>query len=260
MEPAVHSEVVVRATDSRGDSVLAAAARELGLRATDQPEAPALLLVHDAEGFGLRPLRPARAGTVRVEFGGARSRGRLSGSLRSQPLARAVGIGAAPPHVLDATGGLGRDAWLLATLGCRVTLVERHRILAFLLRAALARAAASPATAACAARIELLEGDAREALRGCMDAGRPDVVYLDPMFGGSRRTALARLDLQVVQQLLGEEPDDPKLLQAARAAARRRVVVKRLRTAPPLAPGRSHAVAGQAIRFDVYRPDGAAGG
>ena len=43
-------------------------------------------------------------------------------------IARAIGLNSpTAPHVLDATAGLGGDAFVLASLGCPVTMVERVR-------------------------------------------------------------------------------------------------------------------------------------
>jgi 16S rRNA (guanine1516-N2)-methyltransferase len=46
-------------------------------------------------------------------------------------IAKAVGIQPGiRPFVLDATAGLGRDAFVLATLGCEMVLCERQPIIA----------------------------------------------------------------------------------------------------------------------------------
>ena len=44
-------------------------------------------------------------------------------------LCKAVGI-RQRPRILDATAGLGRDAFIFAKLDCDVTLLERHPLLA----------------------------------------------------------------------------------------------------------------------------------
>ncbi|TMP13498.1 class I SAM-dependent methyltransferase, partial [Pseudoalteromonas ruthenica] len=46
----------------------------------------------------------------------------------------------ATPVVLDATAGLGRDGFVLASLGCKVILHERHPVVAALLYDGLKRA------------------------------------------------------------------------------------------------------------------------
>jgi 16S rRNA (guanine1516-N2)-methyltransferase len=46
--------------------------------------------------------------------------------------------------VIDGTAGLGKDAFVLAGLGCKVTLVERHPVVVALLADGLARAWQDP--------------------------------------------------------------------------------------------------------------------
>ena len=168
---------------------------------------------------------------------------------KRQLLARAVGLHKHPTlHVLDATAGLGRDAFTLAALGARVTLAERHPTVAALLEDARERALRDPATAAAAARTAIVHADGRKLM------GPPasfDVVYLDPMYPGHGKAALAKKELQLLRELTGGDADADALL--ASANARRRIVVKRPLSAPALA-GRppSLALSGTQARFDVY--------
>lgn len=150
--------------------------------------------------------------------------------------------------VLDATAGLGRDGFTLAALGAQVTLAERNPTLATLLTDARERALADPATAQAAARTEVICLDARK-LMGAPP--RFDVIYLDPMYPDRGKTALAKKEMQLLRELTGGDADADGLLAAANA--RRRVVVKRPRSAPPLA-GRepSLALSGTQARFDIY--------
>lgn len=174
-------------------------------------------------------------------------------SLRT-PLLRAVGIRkgeAYRPRVLDATAGLGEDAWLLAAAGCEVVAVERQPVIAALLRDALARVA----DRAAAGRITVVTAEAREAVARAADEA-PDVVYLDPMFPGSaKRKTAERKPMRVLRLLVGEDADADELLEPALRTARRRVVVKRPTRAAPLA-GRKPTVTheGRGFRFDVYVP------
>jgi 16S rRNA (guanine1516-N2)-methyltransferase len=178
-------------------------------------------------------------------------RRRIAGG-RRQLLGRAAGLAKAPaPEVLDGTAGLGRDAFVLASLGARITLAERNPTVAALLEDARRRAAADPATAAAAARTQVVHADARRVLETA--ATGFDVVYLDPMYPHQGRTALAAKELQLLRELCGADPDADALLAPALAVARRRVVVKRPLKAPPLA-GRAPSLAfsGTQARFDVY--------
>jgi 16S rRNA (guanine1516-N2)-methyltransferase len=168
-------------------------------------------------------------------------------------LIRAIGFRQQePPLVLDATGGLGRDAFLMAGRGCRVHLVERNSIVAALLQDGLQRAAKHPATRDACARIRVSTADSLQIIR---DGGAHDydVIYLDPMYPERTKSALAKKDMQVLQQLLGRQDDAGQLLAAALETGAARVVVKRPRTVPPLAAHPpSHSLGGKTTRFDVY--------
>ncbi len=194
-------------------------------------------------------------GPVYVDFvGGALGFRTRHGKHSKEPLARAIGVkGRTLPTILDATAGLGRDAFILATLGCRVTLVERSLLVAALLRDGLARALADGTTRAIAERMQLHGGDAATIMDRVAEHERPDVIYLDPMYPHRSKSALVKKEMRVVRALVGEDVDAPQLLEAALRVARKRVVVKRPRPAPAL-PGiaPSHALLGSTTRFDVY--------
>lgn len=181
-----------------------------------------------------------------------------AGGRKSQPIAKSVGLGRkrrggehdGPLRIIDATAGLGEDAWLLAALGCEVTMIERCGVLAALLRDAQRRAAVMKPDIA--ARIAIEHGDAIAMLTEFDDTQAPDVVYLDPMFPAARKT-LERKPLRILRQLVGDDDDSTQLFDTAMRCARRRVVVKRPSKAPPLA-GRDPEVihCGRAVRYDVY--------
>ncbi|MBB3048077.1 16S rRNA (guanine1516-N2)-methyltransferase [Litorivivens lipolytica] len=149
--------------------------------------------------------------------------------------------------VIDATAGLGRDSAILLGRGLAVTMVEQNPVVAALLENAIDRLKLQDAEAA--GRLSLNSADAADYLA----QHRADVVYLDPMFAASGKSALAKKDMQLFQHLLGHGDEDSRLLDAALASAEYRVVVKRALKAPPLA-GREPGVAikGKAVRFDVY--------
>jgi len=192
---------------------------------------------------------------VYVDFvGGALGFRSRHGNRNKEPLARAIGLkDRDPPTILDATAGLGRDAFILATLGCRVILVERSPLIAALLRDGLARALADANTRTAAERMQLHGGDAVAVMERCAEHGRPDVIYLDPMYPHRSKSALVKKEMRMVRALVGEDVDAPQLLEAALRIARKRVVVKRPRSAPAL-PGiaPSHTLLGSTTRFDVY--------
>lgn len=218
------------------------------------PGAEPFRLVLTQEGLQLQA-GDDPSGPIRVDFiGGAVGHRRRFGGGRGQALAKAAGLkGGAMPSVLDATAGLGRDAFVLATLGCAVTLVERSAVVAALVEDGLARAAGDAEVAPIAARMQLRCGDAREVLAQITQETRPEVIYLDPMYPHRNKSALVKKEMRLFRELVGEDEDAQSLLPLALAAARRRVVVKRPDYAEPLghkAP--TMAIATKNHRFDVY--------
>ena len=200
-------------------------------------------------------------GRVCVDFvGGTLGFRRRRGGGRGQAVARAVGLkGSGPaPRVVDLTVGLGRDAFILAALGCTVLALERHPDIHALCRDGLRRALADPETAAALdGRLQLLHADALPMLeswpQGLLATFQPQVLYLDPMHPPRRKSALPRKEMRLFRRLVGEDLDQLDLLRAALATSVMRVVVKRPVGWDPLLPGVSSAVSGRTTRFDIYR-------
>jgi 16S rRNA (guanine1516-N2)-methyltransferase len=208
----------------------------------------------DGHGVQLADLGAGAPGPIRVDFvGGAVGHRRQFGGGSGQMIAKAVGIQTGVrPTVVDATAGLGRDAFVLATLGCEVTLIERQPLIAVLLDDGLARARSDPEVAPIVARMRLRVGDAIQMLRD-WDENVPQVVYLDPMFPHRDKSALVKKEMRLFRPLVGDDVDAERLLEAALALASHRVVVKRPRKAPAVAGGTvSFSLEGNAGRFDVY--------
>ena len=195
-------------------------------------------------------------GPVYVDFtAGALAYRRLFGGGRNQPLARAIGLkGGAKPSVLDVTAGLGRDAFVLACLGCRVHMVERSPIVAALLRDGIKRALGDPDIGALVhERMLLSVADAQAVMANLSDGERPDVVYLDPMYPTRCKSALVKKEMRLLRGIVGADEDAPALLAAAIVCARRRVVVKRPHTAVSLTgPRPAVHIAAKNTRFDIY--------
>ena len=175
-------------------------------------------------------------------------------NLNRELLMRAAKVkGAVNPVAIDATAGLGEDALLLAAAGFNVRLFERNPTIAALLEDALERAASTPELADVISRMQLEKADSVVALQQ-LDF-HPDIVLLDPMFPGRKKSAAVKKKLQLLQQLEDPCEDEGALLDAAMAAAPRKVVVKRPVKGPWLAERRpDYTLSGKAIRFDCYIP------
>ncbi len=195
-----------------------------------------------------------KLGAVFVDFiDGAVAHRRKFGGGRGQLIAKAVGLkSGANPTVLDATAGLGRDAFVLASLGCTVTMFERSPVVAALLDDGLNRAYQDPTIGGwMRQRLTLQHHNAIDGLAQLSKSH--DVVYLDPMFPHRKKSAAVKKEMRVFQSLVGSDPDADKLLPLALSAAIKRVVVKRPGYAGFLNEKKpSMQLSSKANRFDVY--------
>ena len=168
-----------------------------------------------------------------------------------QPLARA--IGRSTRTILDATAGLGHDAFLLACLGWTVHAVERHPVIFTLLNESLLSTGHDE-------RISPVLGDRlhiynQDAVSWLNDGNRTDVdvIYLDPMFDERRSSALPKKPAQILRRIVGHDTDTRELFDHAMEHAMNKVVVKRSDHDPPLVGEPSHSYKGKIVRYDVYK-------
>ena len=192
---------------------------------------------------------------VAVKFDSAAMQHRRKGG-HNEMLGRAVGLKAdRKPLIWDATGGLGRDAFVLADLGCEVTLCERVPVLAWLLDQAVQAAAVSgiDQVRGAAERISVLAGDSKT-----LRAPAGSVIYLDPMFPERKKAAAVKKEAVMLQHLADQVDDGESLWQWAWDQPVERIVVKRPLRAPILGHIRpAHTLKGKSVRFDVFtrRPE-----
>jgi len=195
----------------------------------------------------------ADASELVVDFvGGAVGHRFRSGEGRGQALAKAAGLTkGVTPDIVDATAGLGRDAFLLASLGAKVTLIERSERMHALLADGLAKAAAEGGPyAETVARMTLLHGDSSLLLPEL----KPQVVLVDPMHPPRGNSALVKKEMRQIREIVGTDPDSEKLMQIALQHAQNRVVLKWPLRAEPMAGIRkpSHQILGKSTRYDVF--------
>jgi Protein of unknown function (DUF548). len=219
--------------------------------ASKQPTLEFVLQMHH-HALELCKLDEPKLGAIKVDFvEGAVAHRRKFGGGRGQDIAKAVGLKHGfTPYVLDATAGLGRDAFVLASLGCQLTLMERMPVVAALLDDGIERAKLNADVADIANNMCLVNASSIEN----MDlATAPDVIYLDPMYPHREKSAAVKKEMRIFQSLVGEDLDADDLLEPALALAKYRVVVKRPNYAPPLADKKpSMSIKMKKNRFDVY--------
>lgn len=194
-------------------------------------------------------------GPVFVDWAaGAVAHRRRFGGGKNQTIAKAVGLNkGVKPTILDATAGLGRDAFIFASLGCQVTMFERNPVVAALLEDGYQRACNDIEIGSLVKdKIKLITSSSIEALTN-YQSEIPDIIYLDPMYPHRKKSALVKKEMRVFQKLVGSDLDADKLLEPALKLAKYRVVVKRPSYAEPLNninPTLSFAT--KRNRFDVY--------
>ncbi len=154
-------------------------------------------------------------------------------------------------RVVDCTAGLGRDSFLLASLGCEVTLYERSPVMALLLGDAIDRALQTEVLSKIAGRLHLVHGDVLDAFASGFD--KPDVILVDPMFPTREKSAKVKGEMQFLQRFIGTDEDATRLLQSALATGCERLVLKRPLLTNDIAGLKpSYSLKGKSSRFDVY--------
>jgi 16S rRNA (guanine1516-N2)-methyltransferase len=231
----------------------------LTLAQTDDLKAAGFALERDETGrLALRDLTQEKLQPLVVDFTSGQLTYRREKSLgKKQPLGRALGLKDAELRVIDATAGLGTDAFLMAALGCRVHGIERSPVVFSLLndgyRRLRAAAVESSELREIADRLSFEQGDAIELLAKFDDA---DVIYLDPMYPeeGRSKKALPKKGMQMFRRLIGPDDDTARVFEQAQCVAKSRVVVKRPTPAPWIAPEArpNHSFEGKTARYDMY--------
>lgn len=220
----------------------------------------AFVLICDEQGIALQQTGRKAPGPIRAEFiQGAVDHRRKFGGGKGQMIAKAVGIKAGVyPRVLDVTAGLGRDAFVLATLGCHVQMVERSPVVHCLLQDGLTRALGfaqneDPELLATIERMQLTAQDGRDYLTQLAPADYPDVIYLDPMFPEREKSADVKKEMRAFHEIVGGDEDAAELLELALAKAVYRVAVKRPRKSAFVgSKAPSYQLEGKSSRYDIY--------
>lgn len=205
-------------------------------------------------GSGMNPLM--------VDFAGGKQSYRLScGGGVNQSLIKAVGLKDKPGlYIVDATAGLGSDAFVMASLGGRVTMIERNPLIALLLSEGLAQDYQDKKLFSILQRMRGVYGQANDWLNCWLSLKEKktlkqnvDVLYLDPMFPEKSKGALVKKNMQMFRSLIGKDIDSQELLELGLSLVNYRVVVKRPRLAPFLADKvPSYQLIGKSNRFDIY--------
>ena len=174
------------------------------------------------------------------------------GKGRGQNLAKAVGMKFNKNrNIIDATAGLGYDSFILASLGAKVTLIERSQKMHELLQNGINEGISfGGEIEKIINRMELLFGDSKDILPKLT----PEVIMIDTMYKERKKTALVKNNMRLVREIVGPDSDYIELLKVALNCAKNRVVLKQPRYADPINEIRkcSHQILGKTIRYDIF--------
>ena len=253
-------EISFASTPFQDSAVLLSEKLQLPLH-SDPSAAYDYLLSYTESGLSLVPSADKGYGPIQCDFaGGSHSHRRRFGGGNGQAIAKAIGVsGKFYPQVLDLTAGLGGDAFVLASLGCCVTMLERNPIVHSLLADGLERAnliaQGDPELSTIMSRTKLIEVNSAEYLQqgASSDPLSADVVYLDPMFPERKKSAKVKKQMQAFHAIVGTDPDADELLALALNVANYRVVVKRPAGAEYMAGTKpNYSLEGKSTRYDIY--------
>jgi len=190
---------------------------------------------------------------LRIDFvmGAVAHRLRFGGG-RGQDIAKAMGFrNGNTPTIIDATAGLGRDSFLLASLGAHVTMIERSEKMHMLLEQGMERAFNEGGQfREIIERMTLLKGDAKDIIPTLT----AEAILIDPMHPERKNSALVKQDLRQVRDIVGSDEDAADLVRLAIMHAQKRVVLKWPAKADPIEGVQkcSHQILGKTTRYDVF--------
>ena len=174
------------------------------------------------------------------------------GKGRGQNLARAVGMKSNKNrNIIDATAGLGYDSFILASLGAKVTLIERSEKMHEILQNGINEGVSfGGEIKKIINRMDLLFGDSKDILPKLS----PEVIMIDTMYKDRKKTALVKNNMRLVREIVGPDSDYVELLKVALNCATNRVVLKQPKYADPIREIRkcSHQILGKTIRYDIF--------
>jgi len=213
------------------------------------------LLTLTSEHIELRETNIKHAKSIFVDFLSPKLNYRIKhGGGKKQLLAKAIGIkNKKGLFVIDATAGFGVDAFVLASLGCKVVMLERSPIIGILLADGLKRLKKNPKIKNLKINLYITQAvDYIDKISRCFKS--PEVIYLDPMYPKRYNSALNKKTMRILHELVGDDSDAYQILEKALKCAKDRVVVKRPRHADYLGGLKPNLQfsSGGSSRYDVY--------
>ena len=241
----MNNEIVVCLEKGGQKDMAEAFARRIGAEISEKP-GPKLTILFHAKGVSLTGYGLSYQGDFESMLHRV-----TNGRLQHEMLIRAAKSDKPGRKAIDATAGMGEDAFLLAAQGYEVTLFEQNPVIAVLLKDALRRAKKHPVLKDIASRMNLVQDNSVEGMSKLLDP--VDVIYLDPMFPARQKSSLINKKLQLIQKLEPPCSEETDLFDAAISASPSKIIVKRPLKSEFLAGRKpSYTLNGKAIRYDCY--------
>jgi 16S rRNA (guanine1516-N2)-methyltransferase len=218
-----------------------------------KPDSEAMIFLHKSPKFGLGIMAKGEPDLfLPIDFQSAELQKRKRFfSPKKEPLLKAIGKLGEKEYILDATAGLGRESFLLASSSYNVKAIEQSPYLYILLRLALSDLYEKLELPVEKQRLSFHFGDFFQYKD--VFAQKPAVVYIDPMFPDSKKSAKVKKPMQVLQRMNLKAFGPEEYLEKALAMGAGKVVFKRPKEAPVLAPERMQEYyENETIRFEVY--------
>ncbi len=193
--------------------------------------------------------------SMSIDFNSNKTLHRLKTINQREPLVKAIRNIEKTQTIFDLTAGLGGDSLVMVNRGFKVVAIEKNSMLWSL----LSLAHENWENFGLKERLSFYHGDSLELLRKPELFSRLqieeslDVVYLDPMFPESKKTALPNKEMQILRSILGHQGDDvEELLELSVKLAKNRVLVKRPIKSPPIKARPDSVFEGKSFRIDMY--------
>lgn len=209
-------------------------------------ELPHLVLSESGLSFFHPKARSSKK--FQIDFDSGTTGWRVKRANHEKLIKKALGKSEAPLNILDCTAGLLQDTLLFLGLGHQVTALEQSRILFHLLQDGIKRSSDQSIFL----KLDLIHTNA------CSYAAMAkgfDVIYFDPMYPPSKKTALSSGQLEYIAKILEIESinNDPKQdFEVLQLIPAKKMIVKRPIKAEPFASQINYQVSGKTTRFDVY--------
>lgn len=172
---------------------------------------------------------------------------RIKNFQREAHLKKAIGYGGeSSKRILDCTGGLGHDAFILALLGQNVTVVDKNKGLCILFELALESLPQTSYFLEAKERITIINDNSASFIDKLLDY---DVVYIDPMFK-DKGTAGRSGVMSLISDYLDDFTDVSDVLIRYKF---NRMVIKRQKQFKQSGNGSpSFILSGKSINFHVF--------